>query len=566
MLNSRVLERFRNYTAGLAVKLGWEVDDETLFDALVMIGASKTAHTDDRQLLDHLKGTYEILRSWDLPRVVQVAGLFHSVYSTPVFRTAMLSANTDRQRLQSLISPEAEHLVWLFSKLSFNTVCEVLFSVDSKEENVSVMVGDESITLLVPQLLQLCYIHCANMADQSIGDGGRPGYWVARVARALLSIDRIEPLEIPILRDLAEVVTPQMEVKCRRSYDQALALMRVDQRRACELFMAAAEMEFNFEPLIYAAVLSLANRESTRVDELCRQAERRLSAVGILWDHRRSKREWLGMIADVRMRHIPNEFEPLSAQTHTEPAVTKTVIDERNRFNLYLESFSRGVVNRRSAGFYPGIRQMRFHDKEQFEVVRALEANYCEIRKEIQALSGDDFHAEGEPIARVGSWDVLMFYERGRRMDANCEKCPTIASILKSPECMRTLSGLIYVSRLGPDTRVSSHFGPTNLRVRCHLGIEIPGDRCGLEVGGRRTTWGQGECIVFDDSFEHCVWNLSDQDRIVLIVDLWNPELSDSEITMLTGLQEYCGVVGPGLVRYWNMNETNRTKKRTGYD
>ena len=45
--------------------------------------------------------------------------------------------------------------------------------------------------------------------------------------------------------------------------------------------------------------------------------------------------------------------------------------------------------------------------------------------------------------------------------------------------------------------------------------------RVGEEVRG----WAAGKCLIFDDSFEHEVWHDGDAERIVLICDLWHPQL-----------------------------------------
>jgi aspartyl/asparaginyl beta-hydroxylase (cupin superfamily) len=67
---------------------------------------------------------------------------------------------------------------------------------------------------------------------------------------------------------------------------------------------------------------------------------------------------------------------------------------------------------------------------------------------------------------------------------------------------------------------------------------------------------------VFDDSFRHEAWNLSDRDRIVLIVDLWHPDLSDDEVELLSGMHEYAVAHGSNLQRYFARNEAARRKTR----
>ena len=62
--------------------------------------------------------------------------------------------------------------------------------------------------------------------------------------------------------------------------------------------------------------------------------------------------------------------------------------------------------------------------------------------------------------------------------------------------------------------------------MRLHLGLAIPPESA-LEVGGRRQRWEEGKVLVFDDSFEHQVWNNdTSRARVVLILDLWHPELT----------------------------------------
>lgn len=119
---------------------------------------------------------------------------------------------------------------------------------------------------------------------------------------------------------------------------------------------------------------------------------------------------------------------------------------------------------------------------------------------------------------------------------------------------MRTISGLIYVSRMGPGTHIAAHRGPTNLRVRCHLGIEVPSGDCAIRVAGETRYWEEGRCLVFDDFFEHEAWNHTAHDRIVLIVDLWHPALSPSEVRLLEGLHSHTYAHARRLSRYWAAN------------
>lgn len=51
---------------------------------------------------------------------------------------------------------------------------------------------------------------------------------------------------------------------------------------------------------------------------------------------------------------------------------------------------------------------------------------------------------------------------------------------------------------------------------------------CALNVGGELHAWQERRCVVFDDTFEHEAWNRSDETRMVMIMDCWNPDLSEA--------------------------------------
>lgn len=238
---------------------------------------------------------------------------------------------------------------------------------------------------------------------------------------------------------------------------------------------------------------------------------------------------------------------------------------ESARFERYLQSFA-DQVTPSALGIYPELVSQPFYEPGSFAIVQALEYAYAGIRAEIAALDNVAFHLETEAVNRTGSWDVFMLFERGRKHEDNCLRCPAITAVVEAHPTMRTLGGLIYVSRMKPETHIAPHRGPTNLRLRCHLGIEIPEGNCGLRVSGETRRWKEGRCLLFDDSFEHEAWNHTGRPRIVLIVDLWHPALSAAEVRLLRGLHHYCAAQASNLTRYWTANSKARADARKIYD
>jgi len=93
----------------------------------------------------------------------------------------------------------------------------------------------------------------------------------------------------------------------------------------------------------------------------------------------------------------------------------------------------------------------------------------------------------------------------------------------------------ICFSVLAPGTHILPHTGVSNLRVVVHLPLIVPAD-CAIEVGGEAHVWREGEAVVFDDTFEHQAWNRSEERRVILLMDTWNPHLDDIEREALAAL------------------------------
>jgi aspartate beta-hydroxylase len=92
-------------------------------------------------------------------------------------------------------------------------------------------------------------------------------------------------------------------------------------------------------------------------------------------------------------------------------------------------------------------------------------------------------------------------------------------------------------SLLKPRTRIPPHVGVSNARLVTHLPLIIP-PGCGFRVGNQSRQWVPGQAWVFDDTIEHEAWNDSEQLRVVLIFDIWHPELSAVERRMITAMTE----------------------------
>jgi aspartate beta-hydroxylase len=215
---------------------------------------------------------------------------------------------------------------------------------------------------------------------------------------------------------------------------------------------------------------------------------------------------------------------------------------------------------------FPYLPEIEFFRREQFPWLGILEAATEEIAAEALAALARDGEAfkpyvdfpPGGPIDEWASlnhsanWSVYTLWHDGEQIPDRVQKCPRTAAVLAQlPLCdVPHYAPGAYFSVLKPRTRLPPHTGTTNTRSIVHLPLVIPAG-CGFRVGADVRTWNKGEAWIFDDSIEHEAWNDSDEIRIILIFDIWNPLLSAAErdlVRALTvGIGRYYGSDAPAL-------------------
>lgn len=195
--------------------------------------------------------------------------------------------------------------------------------------------------------------------------------------------------------------------------------------------------------------------------------------------------------------------------------------------------------------FFPDIPSTPYLDPYLQPWATQLAAAYPEIRAEAAALIAEQVQLsgflnfkEGDPVEKYLSgtsnkpaWDAFFFYRRGTRFDENHARCPKTSALLESIELCRVRDQApeICFSVLTPGSHIMPHHGVTNTRVVVHLPLIVPGD-CALNiVDGDAHYWKEGELMMFDDTYQHEAWNKSDQTRVILLMDAWNPHLTAVE-------------------------------------
>jgi len=169
------------------------------------------------------------------------------------------------------------------------------------------------------------------------------------------------------------------------------------------------------------------------------------------------------------------------------------------------------------------------HDTANYPFIAPIEANWPKIRVELEALlehrarlpAFHEISPDQKYISHGDNWKVFILFGFGVASERNCARCPETARLLRGVPGLQTA----LFSILAPHYHIPMHRGVTKSLLRAHLGLVIPKQResCTMRVGDQTVCWEAGKCVVFDDFYQHEVWNDTDEERVVLIFDFERP-------------------------------------------
>ena len=117
---------------------------------------------------------------------------------------------------------------------------------------------------------------------------------------------------------------------------------------------------------------------------------------------------------------------------------------------------------------------------------------------------------------------VMWMYNATRCTNGRCPAPPASIDVREAAQP----AGVVAFYMLAPGTVVPMHNGPTNQRLKCQLGVEVP-PGVSITVGGARRTWEQGAVMSFDDSYHHSVdASRAEAPRVVFDISFWHPQLA----------------------------------------
>lgn len=372
-----------------------------------------------------------------------------------------------------------------------------------------------------------------------------PGTPIVREAQKLLAVGQVAPA-LKLLRDAAPGTNdPEIHLHIalalRMGGDLPGAVSALDAALALDPyhFLALLSKGGVLEMMgrhrqaarVFANALKIAPRDNDLLPSLKAPVERARKAVA-------ANNEALA-------RHLRAAVEPLRSQFEGE---------KLDRVDEGLEIFAglkRAYVHEPLLFNLPRLPAIPYFDREHFPWLPQLEAATETIRDDALSLLKQDwekFHPyiqypagapvnQWEALNHSPSWSTLHLWKNGERIGDACARCPdTVAVLEKLP--MADQSGFAptaMFSVLAPRTKIPPHTGSTNTRLVVHLPLILP-PHCRFRVGNDTRDWKMGEAWVFDDTIEHEAWNDSDQPRVILIFDVWNPLLSKAERRLVAAM------------------------------
>lgn len=158
-----------------------------------------------------------------------------------------------------------------------------------------------------------------------------------------------------------------------------------------------------------------------------------------------------------------------------------------------------------------------------------LEDHWRDIRAELDDIlqyrdalpTIHDISEETATISQDDKWKTYFLYGYGVKAEENCARCP------RTTELIEQIPGMVtaFFSILAPGKHIPAHRGPYKGVLRYHLGLKVPepAEQCRIRVGDEIAHWREGASTVFDDTYNHEVWNETDGERAVLYLDIKRP-------------------------------------------
>lgn len=206
---------------------------------------------------------------------------------------------------------------------------------------------------------------------------------------------------------------------------------------------------------------------------------------------------------------------------------------------------------------YPGITHKPWYESDDYNalitVTNILKKEFIDIENEwLASLSSrkkivpryKPSEVFGETLKdKDENWKYYLIWRQGKFTDAALSMFPKTVNIVTKLKPFLYAFGEVVFIVMEPGVVLPPHTDDINISLTCHLGIETP-ENCGIKVENETRHWARGEVLFFDNSFIHEAWNKSQSNRVVMLIDLYHPELTKVEKTLMETALKYFNITG----------------------
>lgn len=246
-------------------------------------------------------------------------------------------------------------------------------------------------------------------------------------------------------------------------------------------------------------------------------------------------------LADTILKAFENEFEGKNISRVIQSF--RNVVDGKK-----LEVNEGDVTHQRATSFIEGLDATPFVEDfdSDYQWVRHLENNWETIAAELrEATKQKDIQRKGNniwapPVVEAANaygpdWRTLVLQDRVWD-PVNINLFPKTTAILQDSEA-HVPSVEAFFARQAAGTGIKLHTDDCNFILTMHLALSAPEKQSWIEVAGERRYWENGKGLVFNTSFFHQTMNESnEQERVVLLIRFWHPQLRPIEREALSFL------------------------------
>ncbi|MDM9583643.1 MULTISPECIES: aspartyl/asparaginyl beta-hydroxylase domain-containing protein [unclassified Nostoc] len=209
----------------------------------------------------------------------------------------------------------------------------------------------------------------------------------------------------------------------------------------------------------------------------------------------------------------------------------------------FLEKSATDYTQKKSDFLYPGITHKPWYETHDNDVLQLvddrLKKGFSDIKNEWLAYLSSrqkvvSIYNASEIYSHLKDedWQGYQLRYKGKFTETGVALFPNTVKILSELEPFLYGNGLVEFLVMKPGVIVPPHIDDMNISLTCHLGITIP-ENCGLRVASKTQNLTQGGILFFDNSFEHEAWNKSQEERVILLLELYHPELTNFEKALL---------------------------------